>query len=174
MIRCGRSNAVSFVKTQNMQTLFSPDAFSNTSFCGRWTKKKLRSQFLCFKRAPKCALCCSVNWWYIWKLECFCEFCYFSIFFCCGNSFFLFQENAFLLFSQEKKRRNDVMEENSNFLYVSVMHSMMKFALERPIRLMNFFSGNSSRLLKPEAFSRKKLNVCLYERFLCARYPAFE
>lgn len=57
-----RANAVSFVKTQNVQTLFSSSAFSNTSFCGGARGGKIprhkhffRVKMEPFKRASRCA-----------------------------------------------------------------------------------------------------------------------
>lgn len=105
-----RANAVSFVKTQNLQTLFSSSAFSNTSVCGgarggrekffstnifsvwKWSLSNVHRDML-------------VGLMLYLKLECFPEFCYFSIFsqrF--GGNFLFFQEKCFpLVFGRMQK-----------------------------------------------------------------------
>lgn len=104
----------------------------------------------CFKRASKCALCCSLNWWYIWNSSAFQSFVIFQ--------FFLFQEFffCFTCFSLVLARKKfEAMW--SYFLYVDVMHSMIKLALFSPVRLMCFelIFLSAPGFLKVYAFSRK-------------------
>lgn len=107
MIRCGRSNAVSFVKTQNMQTLFFLMHFRTLVFVADAKKCPLLCSF-CVKTVlfqtwiEMCFVLLTELMVYL-KTRVLSRVLLFFNFFYAFGILFLFQENAFLLFSQEKK-----------------------------------------------------------------------